>query len=155
MLLERSSGAENAESEEGVAALADFESRFSTNHNVRRSAARVASKYLRMSYAGPVSLVLIVCWSCLKLSITDWNSDAMIMDFEKNCYHSPHTTTTRLGKREQQEHTFLESTFKIEDNKFRFWLKKDNTLEQPNKIWRYQRFESATSFEQRRAVLST
>ena len=57
--------------------------------------ARVASKYLRMSYAGPVSLVLIVCWSCLKLSITDWNSDAMIMDFEKNCYHSPHTTTTR------------------------------------------------------------
>ena len=119
--------------------------------------ARVASKYLRMSYAGPVSLVLIVCWSCLKLSITDWNSDAMIMDFEKNCYHSPHTTTTRLGKREpeQQEHTFLESTFKIEDNKFRFWLKKDNTLEQPNKIWRYQRFESATSFEQRRAVLST
>ena len=60
--------------------------------------ARVASKYLRMSYAGPVSLVLIVCWSCLKLSITDWNSDAMIMDFEKNCYHSPHTTTTRLGR---------------------------------------------------------
>ena len=37
MLLERSSGAENAESEEGVAALADFESRFSTHHNVRRS----------------------------------------------------------------------------------------------------------------------
>ena len=91
--------------------------------------ARVASKYLRMSYAGPVSLVLIVCWSCLKLSITDWNSDAMIMDFETNCYHSP------LTLENAKENTFLESTFKIENNKFRFWIKNDNTLEQPNKIW--------------------
>ena len=72
----------------------------------------------------------------------------MFTDFEKNCYHSP------LTLENAKENTFLESTFKIEDNKFRFWLKKDNTLEQPNKIWRYQRFESATSFEQRRAVLS-
>ena len=37
-----------------------------------------------------------------------------------------------------KENTFLESTrFKIENNKFRFWIKNDNTLEQPNKIWRY------------------
>ena len=81
---------------------------------------------------------------------SDWNSDAMIMDFEKNCYHS-----TPLTLENAKENTFLESTFKIENNKFRFWIKNDNTLEQPNKIWRYQRFESATPFEQRRAVLSS
>ena len=80
---------------------------------------------------------------------SDWNSDAMILDFEKNCYHSP------LTLENAKENTFLESTFKIENNKFRFWIKNDNTLEQPHKIWRYQRFESATPFEQRRAVLSS
>ena len=46
----------------------------------------------------------------------------MITDFEKNCYHSP------LTLENAKENTFLESTFKIEDNKFRFWLKHDNTL---------------------------
>ena len=80
---------------------------------------------------------------------SDWNSDAMILDFEKNCYHSP------LTLENAKENTFLESTFKIQNNKFRFWIKNDNTLEQPHKIWRYQRFESATPFEQRRAVLSS
>ena len=46
----------------------------------------------------------------------------MITDFEKNCFYSP------LTLENAKENTFLESTFKIEDNKFRFWLKHDNTL---------------------------
>ena len=40
---------------------------------------------------------------------SDWDSDAMIMDFETNCYHSP------LTLENAKENTFLESTFKIEN----------------------------------------
>ena len=39
------------------------------------------------------------------------------------------------------------------DNKFRHWLKNDNTAEQPHTIWRYQHFASATPFQQKRAVI--
>ena len=52
-----------------------------------------------------------------------------------------------------KEDTFLETTFEVKENRFRHWLKNDNTTERPHTIWRYQHFASATSFQQKRAVI--
>ena len=77
-----------------------------------------------------------------------WDSDVTLASFQTQCYREP------LKLEDAKDDTFLETTFKVEDNKFRFWLKNDNTVNNPHKIWRYQHFDSATPFEQKRAVVS-
>ena len=35
-----------------------------------------------------------------------------------------------------KEDTFLETTFRLKDNNLHYWLKNENTMANPNKIWR-------------------
>ena len=77
-----------------------------------------------------------------------WESDDLIRRFTKSeCYKEPLTLT------DAKDSTFLETTFSITDNKFRYWLKNENSVVQPHTIWRYQHFASATAFQQKRAVI--
>ena len=78
----------------------------------------------------------------------DWDSESMLTDFTTNCYTHP------LSLEDAKDDTFLESTFAIKNNKLEFWLKNDNTTAEPHKVWRYQHFDSATPFTQKRAVMS-
>ena len=63
---------------------------------------------------------------------------------------------TRVGLTlvDAREDTFLETTFSIEGGHIRHWLKNDNPIGGPTKVWRYQHWASCCSFEQRRATLS-
>ena len=47
----------------------------------------------------------------------------------------------------------METTFAVEGGRFRYWLKNDNALGEPAKVWRYHHFASYCSFEQKRATL--
>ena len=63
------------------------------------------------------------------------------------CYSAPLTLV------HAKEDIFFETTFEVKENRFRHWLKDDNTTERPHTIWRYQHFASATPFQQKRAVI--
>ena len=49
--------------------------------------------------------------------------------------------------------TFLETSFRIEDNAIRHWLKNVNSPGQPPTVWRYAHFDSHADFTQKRATL--
>ena len=75
-----------------------------------------------------------------------WDHERFLQDFDKSeCYHPP------LKLEDAKDDTFLETTFELKNNQFRFWLKNDNT--RTTKIWRYQHFASASAFTQKRATL--
>ena len=77
-----------------------------------------------------------------------WDHGELVRKFTASeCYSAPLTLV------DAKEDTFLETTFAVKDNKFRHWLKNDNTAERPHSIWRYQHFASATPFQQKRAVI--
>merc|ERR1711965_417708 len=64
----------------------------------------------------------------------------------QRCYTEP------LKLEDTQNDTFLETTFKIVDNKIQHWLKNENHLHQ-TKVWRYAHFHSNMAFKQKKAVL--
>ena len=77
-----------------------------------------------------------------------WNHCGLVDQLTASeCYSPPLTLV------DAKEDTFLETTFAVQNNKFRHWLKNDNTAERPHTIWRYQHFASATPFQQKRAVI--
>ena len=77
-----------------------------------------------------------------------WDSERFCNDFaQSTCYHPP------LKLVEGTDNTFLETRFKIENNKIKHWLKNEN--EQYTKVWRYQHFHSHGPYLQKRALLTT
>ena len=64
----------------------------------------------------------------------------------QRCYTEP------LKLEDTQNDTFLETTFKIVDNKIQHWLKNENHPHQ-TKVWRYAHFHSNMAFKQKKAVL--
>ena len=77
-----------------------------------------------------------------------WDSQRFCNDFaESTCYHPP------LKLVEGTDNTFLEARFKIENNKFKHWLKNEN--EEYTKVWGYQHFHSHGPYLQKRALLTT
>ena len=80
---------------------------------------------------------------------TRWGHRAFLTDFARSeCYHPP------LKLEDAKDDTFLETTFEIEGQRIRHWLKNDNKRGAPPKIWRYQHFASYSSFAQKRATLT-
>ena len=78
-----------------------------------------------------------------------WDHDGFLAKFTRSeCYHPP------LSLVDAKDDTFLETTFAVEGGRIRHWLKNDNPIGGPNKVWRYQHWASCVSFEQRRATLS-
>ena len=78
-----------------------------------------------------------------------WDHERFLADFTRSeCYHPPLTLV------DAKDDTFLETTFSIRGGEIRHWLKNDNELGKPTKVWRYQHWASCCSFEQRRATLS-
>ena len=72
-----------------------------------------------------------------------WDHEGFVRDFARSdCYKAPLTLV------DAKENTFLETTFALEANQFRRWLKNDNTADNPHTVWRYQHFASDTPFEQ-------
>ena len=77
-----------------------------------------------------------------------WDHVGFVRDFTKSdCYTAPLTLV------DAKDNTFLETTFAVEGNRFRRWLKNDNSEAKPHAIWRYQDFASSTPFERKRAVI--
>ena len=77
-----------------------------------------------------------------------WDHERFLSDFEKSeCYMDP------LKLEPGKEGTFLETCFKVEGNRIRTWLKNDNVVGKPAKIWRYHHFHSHAPFRQKRATL--
>ena len=77
-----------------------------------------------------------------------WDHTQLLEQFiRSDCYVDPLTLV------DAKEDTFLETTFKLEDNRFRRWLKNDNSVDHPHATWRYQHFASCTPFAQKRAVI--
>ena len=77
-----------------------------------------------------------------------WDASKFCSDFSKStCYHPP------LKLVDGTDGTFLETSFRIEHNKIRHWLKNDNSTSL--KIWRYQHFHSHAPYLQKRALLTT
>ena len=52
------------------------------------------------------------------------------------------------------QNTFLETTFEIRNNRFRWWLKNDNMAGQNPTKWRYQHWSTHTPYLQKRALLT-
>ena len=70
-------------------------------------------------------------------------------DFERSdCYHPP------LKLEDGKEGTFLETTFKWENGRYRYWLKNDNEIGEEPKIWRYKEFRSHAPYAQKRALIT-
>ena len=84
---------------------------------------------------------------CIYAKAPEWKYDEFINDFCKSeVYVEP------LKLEDGKEATFLETRFKIEQDKISFWLKNEN--EKEKKIWRYNHFHSHGSFKQKRATLT-
>ena len=64
----------------------------------------------------------------------------------QECYNKP------LTLEETKNDTFLETSFKIVNNKIQHWLKNENDHQQ-HKVWRYAHFHSNMAFKQKKAVL--
>ena len=80
-----------------------------------------------------------------------WDHERFTKDFARSeCYHPP------LKLVDAKENTFLETTFEVTSggNRIRHWLKNENPQGGPTKIWRYQHFNSAAPFEQKRATIT-
>ena len=79
-----------------------------------------------------------------------WDHDQFLAAFARSdCYHPP------LALEDAKDDTFLETTFVISSGRIRHWLKNDNPIGGPAKIWRYQHWASCSSFEQKRATLAS
>jgi len=77
-----------------------------------------------------------------------WDEERFLKDISSHCYLPP------LRLEAGREGTFLETSFEITDaNEIRHWLKNDNALGMPPKIWRYAHFDSHGDFGQKRATL--
>ena len=78
-----------------------------------------------------------------------WDASRFVADLEKSeCYHPP------LRLEDGKPGTFLETSFKWEDGRFRYWLKNDNMVGEEPKIWRYKDFRSHGPYLQKRALLT-
>ena len=78
----------------------------------------------------------------------NWDHGRFLADFARSeCYHPP------LELEDAKDDTFLETTFRVEGNTIRHWLKNDNPRDGPTKVWRYHHFASYCSFEQKRATV--
>ena len=78
-----------------------------------------------------------------------WDHERFLADFARSeCYHPPLTLV------DAKDDTFLETTLAVQSGHIRHWLKNENPLGGPVKVWRYQHWASCTSFEQKRATLS-
>jgi len=78
-----------------------------------------------------------------------WDHETFLSDFERSdCYHPP------LKLEDGKEGTFLETTFKWENGRYRYWLKNDNEIGEEPKIWRYKEFRSHAPYAQKRALIT-
>jgi hypothetical protein len=77
------------------------------------------------------------------------DSAMLLKDFKKSeCYLPP------LKLEDAGTDTFLETSFEITaDNRVRYWLKNNNQVGQPPRIWRYAHFHSYMPFPMKRAVM--
>lgn len=79
-----------------------------------------------------------------------WDHTTFINDLvESKCYQQP------LRLEDGTQNTFLENTFEIRNNRFRWWLKNDNQPNQAPTKWRYQHFASHAPFLQKRSILQS
>ena len=78
--------------------------------------------------------------------VTSGKEHPAIAALEK-CYLDP------LKLEDGGTNTFLETTFQIDHNNIRTWLKNDNKLGGPTNKWRYAHFHSHGAFQQKRAVM--
>ena len=79
----------------------------------------------------------------------EWDHERFLTDFTRSeCYHPP------LSLVDAKENTFLETTFDVRGRHIRHWLKNENPMGGPPKVWRYQHFASNCSFEQKRATMT-
>ena len=77
-----------------------------------------------------------------------WDHAKFVREFsESKCYHPP------LRLEDGTQNTFLETTFRVEDDRFRYWLKNDNVPGMAPRKWRYQHWRSHSPFLQKRALL--
>ena len=77
-----------------------------------------------------------------------FDTESFTRDFCKSeCYLPP------LKLEKGGEDVFLETKFRIEDNKIRYCLKNENVIGEPKKIWRYAHFNSGMAFEQKRSIM--
>ena len=77
----------------------------------------------------------------------DWDEARFLEHLNTECYLPP----LELG--DGGDGTFLETSFRIEDNAIRHWLKNVNSPGQPPTVWRYAHFDSHADFTQKRATL--
>lgn len=78
-----------------------------------------------------------------------WDHERFLADFARSeCYHPP------LALENAKDDTFLETTFTISGGRVRHWLKNENPVGGPPKVWRYQHWASCCSFEQKSATLA-
>ena len=77
-----------------------------------------------------------------------FDHDRFLLDFQRSeCYWPP------LTLKDAKEDTFLETTFSLQGNNLRYWLKNDNTVTNPHKIWRYAHFHSYATLEMKKKIL--
>ena len=76
-----------------------------------------------------------------------FNHDELLDSQQTECYNAP------LKLEDGGVDTFLESTFEIKHNKFRYWLKNQNEINKPPNVWRYMDFNSAGSDQIKHGVL--
>ena len=77
-----------------------------------------------------------------------FDHERFLLDFQKSeCYWPP------LTLEDAKEDTFLETTFSLRGNSLRYWLKNDNTITNPTKIWRYAHFRSYATLEMKKKIL--
>ena len=96
------------------------------------------------------SLPCALCWAsgaCSPSFAARWASPPLAQ-LEPNL-----TLLHSLKLEDAKNHTFLETTFEIKNNKLKYWLKNDNEINKPTKIWRYADFPSQASFTQKKSVL--
>ena len=79
----------------------------------------------------------------------NFDQDRLIDDMSKSdCYLPP------LKLEAARQDTFLETTFEItRKNTIRHWLKNDNDIAKPPKIWRYAHFQSYMAFAQKKRIM--
>ena len=85
----------------------------------------------------------------LYVTRADFQHEPFLENFcESKCYKPP----LRLEK--GGDNTFLETTFEItEGNQVRHWLKNENDVNKPPKIWRYAHYNSYGTYAQKVAVI--
>ena len=75
-----------------------------------------------------------------------WDHERFLNDFTKSeIYCKP------LKLTEGDDDTFLETSLKLEEGAFSYWLKNKNTDE--TKIWRYQHYDSYSPVAQKKALV--